>query len=179
MSVNDELPWIAPVLELIRRAVATDIPVIGHCLGAQLMAKALGATVSKNPVKEIGWGEVAVADNAAARAWFGSGDGFLSFHWHGETFALPPGATPILSSRYCANQAFVLGKHIGLQCHVEMSEAMIRLWNRHWADEVNGNPGPSVQKPEEMYENLDRRLERLHQAADAIYSRWIAGLKRD
>ena len=60
-----------------------------------------------------------------------------------------------------------------------MTEAMIRLWNRQWADEVNGNPGPSVQKPEEMYENLDQRLDRLHQAADSLYSRWIGGLRRE
>lgn len=179
MSVNDDLPWVAPALELIRRAVAADIPVIGHCLGAQLMAKALGGAVLKNAVKEIGWGEVIVADNAAARAWFGSGDGFLSFHWHGETFAVPPGATPVLSSRYCTNQAFVLGKHLGLQCHVEMTEAMIRLWNRQWADEVSGYPGPSVQTPEQMYENIKRRLDRLHKVADLVYTRWIAGLQRD
>lgn len=179
MSVNDPLPWIAPVLQLIRQAIADDIPVIGHCLGGQLIAKALGGTVSKNPVKEIGWGEVAVTDNPTARAWFGNGDGFLSFHWHGETFEIPAGATPVLSSRHCANQAFVLGKHLALQCHVEMTEAMIRLWNRQWADEVNGNPGPSVQKPEEMYENIEQRLDQLHRAADSLYSCWIEGLQRE
>lgn len=179
MSVNDPLPWIAAVLELIRQAIAADIPVIGHCLGGQLMAKALGGTVSKNSVKEIGWGAVTVADNPTARAWFGTHDGFLSFHWHGETFEIPPGATPVLSSRYCTNQAFILGKHLALQCHVEMTEAMIRLWNRQWADEVSGNPGPSVQKPEEMYENIGRRLDQLHQAADSLYSRWVEGLKRE
>lgn len=178
MSVNDPLPWIAPTLELIRRAAASDVPVIGHCLGAQLMAKALGATVSKNPVKEIGWGEVAVADSAAARTWFGSRDGFVSFHWHGETFGIPSGATPVLSSRYCANQAFVLGKHIALQCHVEMTEAMVRLWNRQRADEVDGDPGPSVQTPEQMYENIAGRLKQLHHVADSLYSRWIEGLNR-
>ena len=71
MSVNDELPWIPPVLELIRQAVARDVPVLGHCLGGQLMSKALGGTVSRAPVKEIGWGEVHVAHDAVAQAWFG------------------------------------------------------------------------------------------------------------
>ncbi len=56
MSVNDDLPWIPPVLALIRRAVAADIPVLGHCLGGQLMSKALGGSVGRNAVKEIGWG---------------------------------------------------------------------------------------------------------------------------
>ena len=71
MSVNDDLPWISPVLALIRQAVAAGIPVLGHCLGGQLMAKALGGTVGSNPIKEIGWGEVVVAENNEARAWFG------------------------------------------------------------------------------------------------------------
>ena len=68
MSVNDALPWIAPALALIRDAVAGDIPVLGHCLGGQLISKALGGTVSRNPVKEIGWGEVTVVGNEAAVA---------------------------------------------------------------------------------------------------------------
>ena len=76
MSVNDDLPWIPPVLALIREAVATDIPVLGHCLGGQLISKALGGTVSRNPVKEIGWGEVAVTDNDSARNWFGAVQNF-------------------------------------------------------------------------------------------------------
>ncbi|HWS13098.1 MAG TPA: type 1 glutamine amidotransferase [Rhodocyclaceae bacterium] len=179
MSVNDDLPWISRELELIRAAVAAGVPCIGHCLGGQLMAKALGGTVSRNPVKEIGWGETAVTDSEPARAWFGGLRGFLSFHWHGETFTIPPGATAVLSSRYCANQGFVLGPHLGLQCHVEMTEAMIRLWNRQWADEVNGNPGPSVQTPEQMYADMDGRLMLLHEVADRLYSRWIEGLPLD
>jgi GMP synthase-like glutamine amidotransferase len=178
MSVNDDLPWIPPVLALIREAVRRDLPVIGHCLGGQLMAKALGSLVGKNPVKEIGWGEVTVADNSTAKAWFGSNMQFLSFHWHGETFAMPEGAVPLLSSRYCSNQAFALGKHLALQCHVEMTEPMIRLWNRQWADEVRDNPEPSVQTPEEMYEDIHGRIARLHRAANPLYERWIAGLER-
>lgn len=178
MSVNDDLPWIAPVLQLIHDAVGRDVPVIGHCLGGQLLAKALGSPVTGNGVKEIGWGEVTVADRPVARQWFGEVQSFLSFHWHGETFAVPEGATGLLSSRYCANQAFALGKHLALQCHVEMTEPMIRLWNRQWADEVLGNPGPSVQTPEQMVEDIRGRVTSLHRAADVLYERWIAGLDR-
>jgi len=179
MSVNDDLPWIAQIVELIRGAVAAEIPVIGHCLGGQLMAKALGGNVTRNPVKEIGWGRVSAADDATAHDWLDGTADFLSFHWHGETFSLPPRASALLSSAYCANQGFVLGKNLGLQCHVEMTEAMIRLWNRQWADEVNGNRGPSVQSPEQMYEDLEARLAQLHAVADKLYSRWIEGLRRD
>ncbi|NTV10706.1 MAG: type 1 glutamine amidotransferase [Zoogloea sp.] len=127
MSVNDDLPWIPPVLALIREADAAGLPVIGHCLGGQLMSKALGGAVGRNPVKEIGWHAVSACDSAEAREWLGQ-PGFEAFHWHGETFSLPPGAVRILSSAACENQAFVLGKHLGMQCHVEMTEEMIRAW---------------------------------------------------
>ena len=70
MSVNDDLPWIPQVLELIREAVRKDVPVLGHCLGGQLMSKAFGGSVRANPYKEIGWGEVRVCDGVA-RAWLG------------------------------------------------------------------------------------------------------------
>ena len=95
MSVNDDLPWIPPVLDLIRAAVQDDIPVIGHCLGGQLMAKALGGVVGKNPIKEIGWGRVAAVAPDAAH-WLGDTTGFDAFHWHGETFSIPEGAKRIL-----------------------------------------------------------------------------------
>ncbi|MDP1633047.1 MAG: type 1 glutamine amidotransferase, partial [Gallionellaceae bacterium] len=119
MSVNDDLQWIPKVLALIRDAHAKDIPLLGHCLGGQLMSKALGGVVTKNPIKELGWGKVNVADNDTARLWFGDVRQFDSFHWHGETFSLPPGAELLLSSPYCANQAYALGRHLAMQCHVE------------------------------------------------------------
>jgi len=179
MSVNDELPWIAPALALIRDAVARGVPVIGHCLGSQLMAKALGAQVTRNPVKEIGWGEVEVFDEPLARQWLGEDlRRFLSFHWHGETFALPEGATRLMASRWCANQAFAMGRHFGMQCHVEMTADMIRAWCRDWAKEVTVLAArmPSVQTPAEMEEDIVGRLRALHAVADRIYDRWIAGL---
>ncbi len=176
MSVNDDLPWIPPVLALIRSAVAADIPVLGHCLGGQLMAKALGGSVGRNPVKEIGWGPVMVADNDAARSWFGDLAGFDAFHWHGETFTPPPGAVPVLASAHCANQAFVLGKHLGLQCHVEMTEPMIREWCAVGAGEIDESAAsPGVQRPEAMLAITAGRLPGLHAAAEGLYSRWLAG----
>ena len=106
MSVNDDLPWIAPVLGLIRAAVAADVPVLGHCLGGQLMSKALGGSVGRNPIKEIGWGEIEVADNQQARAWFGLNlTRFESFHWHGETFTIPHGGVRIMGNQNCEKVA--------------------------------------------------------------------------
>ena len=173
MSVNDALPWIPQMFELIRAAVAAKVPVIGHCLGGQLMAKALGGSVTRNAVKEIGWGGVTATGPSAK--WLGDLDAFEAFHWHGETFSLPDGAERILQSPYCANQGFVLGPHLGLQCHVEMTEAMIRLWNRQWASEC-ATASASVQTPEQMYERMEERLRAMRVAADRLYTRWIAGL---
>lgn len=175
MSVNDDLAWIAPTLALIRAAVAKDIPVIGHCLGGQLMSKALGGNVGKNPVKEIGWGTVATTDPTAA-TWLGDIQAFDAFHWHGETFSIPDGASRILGSPYCANQAFVMGPHLGMQCHVEMTEALIRLWNRQWASE-SAQPSASVQTPEQMYVDIEARIAAMRRAADRLYAKWIGGLR--
>lgn len=180
MSVNDDLPWIPPLLALIRQAVAADIPVIGHCLGGQLMAKALGASVAANPVKEIGWGEVRVTDPAAG-PWLGDDAGPMQvFHWHGETFALPAGATRILESAWCANQAYVLnGIHVGMQCHVEMTPELVAAWCEHGADEIAAaRESPAVQTPETIAAETVERIAPLHRLADKIYSRWIQGLSR-
>lgn len=177
MSVNDDLPWIPPVMTLIRAAVEQDIPVLGHCLGGQLMAKALGGVVTRNPVKEIGWGEVSIVPGEAASAWFGDTSGFLSFHWHGETFSLPPGATRILASPHCANQAYVLGKNLGMQCHVEMTREMVQAWCAVGEEEIAAARSPAVQTPAEMAVDMDAKLANLNTVADQLYSRWIAGLK--
>jgi GMP synthase-like glutamine amidotransferase len=179
MSVNDDLPWIPQVLGLIREAVRNDVPVLGHCLGAQFMSKALGGAVRANPYKEIGWGEVRVCDNGVARAWLGELQSFETFHWHGETFSIPPGATRVLENAHCANQAFALGKHFGMQCHVEMTEELIQVWARGGADEIKAAAAsPAVQKPEEMERDLETRLQRLHEVADRIYDRWSENLSR-
>ncbi len=178
MSVNDDLTWIASLLELIREAVRKDVPMIGHCLGAQLMSKALGGSVGPNPVKEIGWGEVRVADNGVARAWFGSLEPFTAFHWHGETFTIPPGATRIASSDWCANQAFALGRHLGMQCHVEMTPELIRSWGRLGRDEIDASDSPAVQKPEQMEEEIEDRVVQLNAVANRLYGHWIEGLTK-
>lgn len=178
MSVNDALPWIPPALALIREAAAREVPVLGHCLGGQLMAKALGGAVSRSPEKEIGWGEVRVTAAPAARDWFGDVCVFNAFHWHGETFSIPPGATRILESTHCANQAFSLDRHLGMQCHVEMTEDLVRTWCESGAREIAANIGPSVQAAQAIQQDLERRIAALHAVADRLYSRWITGLGR-
>ena len=178
MSVNDDLPWIPPVLDLIRDAVARDVPVLGHCLGGQLMAKALGGHVSPAPVKEIGWGEVKVEGADESAVWFErDGAEFLSFHWHGETFSIPPGATRVLSSPWCANQAFALGKHLALQCHIEMTEELVRTWCQSGAREIARSGGPGVQSVDTILADLAPKIDALHSVADRVYARWLQGLR--
>jgi GMP synthase-like glutamine amidotransferase len=177
MSVNDDLPWIPPVLQLIRHAVGRDIPVLGHCLGGQLMARALGGEVVLNRYKEIGWGRVEVEDNNTARTWFGSVAGFDAFHWHGETFNLPTGAAPLLTNRHCTNQAFAVGPHLGLQCHVEMTPEMIARWCDIGAGEIAAAAdSPGVQRAEAILAATPEKLPQLHAVARRLYERWIAGL---
>lgn len=180
MSVNDDLPWIPPLLELIRQAVKQDIPVLGHCLGGQLMSKAMGGTITRNPVKEIGWGEVSKVGLNPAPGWLGSlSSSFEVFQWHGETFSIPEGTTRILESAFCANQAWLLNdRHLALQCHIEMTEPMIRTWCEVGADEIaQSADSPAVQSPDSMRQNMASRLEQLHSIANVLYKKWIQVLK--
>jgi len=176
MSVNDKLPWIPKVTRLIREAVEADRPVLGHCLGGQLISKALGGVITKNPVKEIGWLPVTTVQSSSTPNWLRAlPDEFDVLQWHGETFSLPDGATHLLRSRDCANQAFVLGNTIGFQCHIEMTSAMVR----EWVDVGKDDLAPvcaTVQNPQTILDSLDQRVATLQHLADVFYDQWIKGL---
>lgn len=121
MSVLDEkqYPWLVAEKQFIKEAVLRDKPVLGICLGAQLIASALGADIVKNAEKEIGWFPVYGLEVSQASA-FTFPKEFLAFHWHGETFSLPSDATLLAKSAECEHQAFQFGKKtIGLQFHLE------------------------------------------------------------
>ena len=180
MSVNDSLPWIPKLLRLIRQAVAADVPVLGHCLGSQLMSKALGGRVRRHRVKEIGWLPVQTIDSSEASQWlYGLPSVFEAFHWHGETFSLPPGATHILRSRHCRNQGFVIGKSLALQCHIEMTPDMVRTWAHAGTREIaDAQPSVTVQRRARLLQGLPARNARLHRIADVFYEHWIKGLVR-
>lgn len=180
MSANDALPWTEPVLALIRDAVRREVPVIGHCLGGQLLAKALGAAVTRNPVKEIGWHRVDVEDTPEAREWLGADlRAFTTFQWHGETFAIPPGGRRILRGEHCENQAYVVGgRHLGMQCHVEMTAELVRTWCETGAEEIaQSSASPAVQAVPEIEAQAAQRLPVLADTARRLYAHWIRGLK--
>jgi GMP synthase-like glutamine amidotransferase len=179
MSANDELVWTQPVLALMRDAVAKDVPVIGHCLGGQLLARALGARVSRNPVVEIGWVPVAAEKTPLAREWLGALDGFDAFEWHYDTFTLPPGAERVFAGVTCENQAYVVGnRHLGMQCHVEVNAEMIDTWCSVGADEITAHYGksPAVQDAVTIRVEMTQKLAALSATAGTLYARWMRGL---
>jgi GMP synthase-like glutamine amidotransferase len=137
MSVNDEeLPWLLREKRFIRNCIQSGKSVLGICLGAQLIASAAGASVYRNRVKEIGWFPVqGLPSNNGSIFHFPQV--FEAFHWHGETFDLPPGAVHIAKSEGCKNQAFQLGRSIiGLQFHLEMTPESIRQIVSHCRAEL-------------------------------------------
>ena len=179
MSANDELPWTQPVLALMRDAKARGVPMIGHCLGGQMMSRALGGTVTRNPVKEIGWNPVRIEDSARAREWFGMEPSeFTTFQWHGDTFTIPPGGERILTGMHCPNQAYVVDdRHLGMQCHVEMTPEMIATWLRDGAAELQASlASPAVQPPDRISGDMPGRLPGLSRMAERLYARWSRNL---
>ncbi len=179
MSVNDSLPWIADECALLRAAVAADRPVLGHCLGAQMMSKALGGAVTKNPIREIGWFDVQPVPSTVAAHWLRDLPASMpAFHWHGETFSIPPGATRLLTNSNCVNQGFAIGKSLALQCHIEMTEALIQDWVRRSPEEFQAPVG-AVQSAQEILRDLEPRTRALRQVAEKIYDHWLEGLLQD
>lgn len=176
MSVNDDLPWISGSLALIREAIAANLPVMGICLGGQLMAKAMGATISQNPTSEFGWLPVQTVSTDLTRDWLRDiPTNFDAFHWHGETFSLPEGAERVLTSDACANQGFVLGNSIAMQCHVEMTEDLVRDWAENNTDLPP--PAETIQTREAMVVNLQEKVRALQNVANNLFSYWAGNLK--
>jgi GMP synthase (glutamine-hydrolysing) len=129
MSVNDGLPYLLREEEVIQEASASGKPVLGLCLGAQLIAHAMGVPVYLSRAQEIGWCDVSFTQEASADPLFrGAGRRATLFQWHNETFDLPAGATLLGSSEVCVNQAFRLRRMWGMQFHLEVTPEMIAEW---------------------------------------------------
>jgi GMP synthase-like glutamine amidotransferase len=188
MSVNDPLPWVETEVELLRDAERHRVPVIGHCLGGQLLARAFDAPVTRAPHLELGWGRVAVDDKASALEWLGDdADAVEFFQWHSDTFALPADARRLLTGTWCANQAYVIERpgyaHIGMQFHIEMTPELVKLWAtdpaaaQEAAAERRRTGGPAVQTPREMLDDLETRAAGMYQVAAHLYDRWLRGVR--
>ncbi len=170
MSVNDPDPWVSAELNTIEAALKKNLPVLGVCLGAQLIARALGQRVYRNRVKEIGWFPVHWRPEAQA-AWGLSGSDTL-FHWHGETFDLPHGAEWMAYSDRCAHQAFRYATNVyGVQFHPEVTPEMIELWCRQ--DDMCGDL-KEAEGPIDPHANHLRQRE----VSEIIFGAWAQTLRQ-
>jgi GMP synthase (glutamine-hydrolysing) len=176
MSANDDLPSLRRAERLILQAMHADVPVIGHCLGGQLMARALGAKVVRLPEPEIGWQTIDIADSPTAEAWFGDAPTRVVYHWHQESFDLPPGAELLASTAACPNQAFAIGPHVGLQFHVELDDRKLTAWSASVEPEFLRLQAScsTVQSGWRMREQAKTALLDQQRFARLIYRRWLA-----
>lgn len=176
MSANDDLPALRQAERLFLQALEQGVPTLGHCLGGQLMARALGATVAASPAPEVGWQAWSVDEHAEASAWFGLAPPARVYQWHYEAFGLPAGARRLATSGACPNQAFCIGPHLAMQFHVEADAHKIAFWgddagDSHLGELAAAHPG-SVQGALAMREPA--ALAAQQALADRIYARWLS-----
>ena len=175
MSANDDIPWIKQEIALIQAALENHIPLLGHCLGGQLISIALGASVTTNPVGEVGWHRCTKQINDQASEWLeGIDDRFIMFHWHFETFDLPKNSQLLFSSDYCHNQAYSYGDNVlAMQGHVEMTKPLLTDWITQWRGDLEATT-PSIQNYKQIKEPLAVNVIALNQVAERLYQRWTA-----
>lgn len=178
MSANDGHDWLAKELDLIRLAAPEGLPMLGHCLGSQLIAKALGGSVAPMPDKEIGWHEVSKLDNPIAGEWLRAiPDRFEIFIWHHDAFSLPPGAAPLYSSAHCRMQAFALDNTVATVAHPEITATMMEEWLSTYGYDIEP-VSPSVHSIEQIRERLAERCATMHRLfTDRLYDAWLARVR--
>lgn len=169
---EEQYPWLAEEKRFIRACIGGGKKVLGICLGAQLIADVLGGPVTRNPEKEIGWMDVLRRETPGqATAFDALPERFTALHWHGDTFAIPPGAVHLASSEACANQAFAYdGRVYGLQFHLESTQESVGELLVHCAGEIV--PAPFIQSTEAIragaQEHADESNRMLFQFLDAL-----------
>jgi GMP synthase-like glutamine amidotransferase len=153
---EEEYPWLVAEKTFIREAIQAGKIVLGICLGAQLIADVLGGPVTKNLVREIGWFPLKLTKAAASQLLLaGFSSEMDAFHWHGDTFALPPGSTLLASSAACVNQAFVYDSRVvGFQFHLDMRFDDAQNLVANCQDEIGS--GPYMQSPAEILADTAR-----------------------
>ena len=176
MSANDPLLSNRQAEILILQAMRWDRPVIGHCLGGQLMSRALGAAITESPQPEIGWQSMAYETDPLVEHWFGADPAPVVIQWHYDAFAVPRGAQRLASSLVCLNQAWCLGPHLAMQFHIEMDADKAQEWARdedpRWAQAREQYD--TVQDSAEILAGIDQHLTQHQAMADHIYRRWLS-----
>lgn len=174
MSVYDtqRYGWLKEEVRLLRRCMDANLPILGICLGAQLLAAACGAEVYPGGKKEIGWGEVRLRPSAHRDPVFEGLPGRLNvFHWHGDTFDLPPSSRHLAASELFPHQAFRAGdRWYGLQFHLEVTEGMPQAWANEYVAELERTGGPTLGGE---LSSSDQQIARLRPHAMKIFNNWL------
>jgi GMP synthase (glutamine-hydrolysing) len=171
----DRYPHIGDEVRLIRSALEGGRPVLGICLGSQLLAHALGARVYPGPSKEIGWYDITLSPAASADPlWRGVASPFPALVWHGDVFDLPPGATPLAASALTPLQAYWAGGNTyGLLFHLEVDAAQVQDMCRVFRGELEAEHLDAAT----LVAEAERHLPGTSRVADAVFSRWAAGVR--
>ena len=176
MSANDDLISNRQAEILILQAMRLDRPVIGHCLGGQLMTRALGGVIGPSPAPEIGWQSITYAEDPLVAHWFGPAPTPTVIQWHYEAFTVPEGAVRLASSPACPNQAWALGPHLAMQFHIEMDERKAQEWARDedpkWAQARAKHI--TVQDSAAILAGIEPYMAQHQATADYIYRAWIS-----
>ena len=181
MSVNDDLRWLRHGETLVREARDVGKPVIGHCLGGQLIASAIGARVAVADSPEIGWAKIKLSDGPEARSWFGEFTGTErdALQWHYDAFSLPEGATLLASNDVCAVQAFAVHNMLAMQFHIEIDRNKLASWARNGKEELTALIGqPHVQQARTIAAEIPKRMAASHALADRIYTNFVRLARR-
>jgi GMP synthase-like glutamine amidotransferase len=173
VSINDRLPWIDGELQLIRKAFDIGLPVMGVCFGAQLMSRALGGEISRGKGMEIGWHPVYTRAVEGHDNWLKDiPEQFTAFHWHADTYTLPADSRHLLKSDCFDQQGFIMGDHLGMQFHLEMTREMVENWIERYGSDLLLDSVCS-QSAETILTSIDQRIEALHRISDLIYGCWV------
>ena len=171
---EDKYPFITDELRLLEHRLKHGMPTLGICLGAQLIARALGARVYPLGTKEIGWGSLVLTEAGRASPLRHLGEDDCVLHWHGDTFDLPKGASLLASTAVCENQAYSLGPNVlGLQFHAEFDGTEMERWLIGHACEIASVPQLQVSQ---LREETRRHGSRLGRLGRKVFEDWISAL---
>jgi GMP synthase (glutamine-hydrolysing) len=172
MSVYEQVkyPYLTDEMRLIELALAANLPILGICLGSQLLAQVLGSDVRPGTQPEIGWYEVSLSSAATQdRLWANVPREFMGFHWHGDTYSLPHGAVGLAHSTITPCQAFRYGEKVyGVQFHMEVTEAIIR----DWTSVFDNSTGESAWDAEAILVGMTKHLAAQQEIGRSVFSRW-------
>ncbi len=176
MGVYEEnkFPWMTNELDAIRKCLDQNLPVLGICLGSQMLAHAAGAQVFRGALPEVGWYPVTLTpEGHYDNLLLGLPPEFEAFHWHGDTFTLPSNAVRLAGSDYYPHQIFKVGRNAyGFQCHLEVTEEMVNSWASIYAKELTPQGGPI--RPERIENQLSSNAKALEIISGKVFARWAA-----